>query len=83
MPKRREESNVVEDIVKLARVNAPTTEIADMLSKKTGMSYSTKDVRNRIEKYVEEIHGDEKDVQEYLNGIISDGGDVNVKVTMI
>ena len=59
-------------------MNAPTREIADQLSSETGL-HSTKDIRNRIDKYQDDIHGDEEDINEFFNDIIQEGGNVAAK----
>ena len=38
--------------------------------------FTTIDVRNRINKYNSEIHGDENDINDFFNDIIKDGGNV-------
>ena len=46
--------------------NAPTREIADHVSKSSGQMFTTTDIRNRINKYNSEIHGDENDIDDFL-----------------
>ena len=64
--KQQVEDSVKEDIIKLEKVNAPTREIADHVSKSSGQMFTTTDIRNRINKYNSEIHGDENDIDDFL-----------------
>ena len=59
--------------------NAPTREIADHVSKSSGQMFTTTDIRNRINKYNSEIHGDENDINDFCNDIIKDGDNVAAK----
>ena len=43
-----------------------TREIADHVSKSSGQMFTTTDIRNRINKYNSEIHGDENDIDDFL-----------------
>ena len=63
--KQQVEDSVKEDIIKLGKVNAPTREIADHVSKSSGQMFTTTDIRNRINKYNSEIHGDENDINDF------------------
>ena len=38
--------------------------------------FTTTDIRNRINKYNSEIHGDENDINDFFNDIIKDVGNV-------
>ena len=60
-------------------MNAPTREIAEHVSKSSGQMFTTTDIRNRINKYNSEIHGDENDINDFFNDIIKDGGNVAAK----
>ena len=77
--KQQVEESVKEDIIKLGNVNAPTREIAEHVSKSSGQMFTTTDIRNRINKYNSEIHGDENDINDFFNDIIKDGGNVAAK----
>ena len=77
--KQQVEESVKEDIIKLGKVNAPTREIAEHVSKSSGQMFTTTDIRNRINKYNSEIHGDENDINDFFNDIIKDGGNVAAK----
>ena len=66
--KQQVEESVKEDIIKLGKVNAPTREIAEHVSKSSGQMFTTTDIRNRINKYNSEIHGDENDINDYDDG---------------
>ena len=57
---------VEEDIIKLGKVNAPTWEIADHISASSDQMFTTTDIRNHINKYNSEIHGDENDIDDFL-----------------
>ena len=50
----------------MGKVNAPTWEIADHVSESSDQMFPTIDVRNRINKYNSEIHGDENDIDDFL-----------------
>ena len=60
-------------------MNAPTWEIADYVSESSDQMFTTIDVRNRINKYNSEIHGDENDINDFCNDIIKDGDNVAAK----
>ena len=47
-------------------MNAPTWEIADHVSESSDQMFTTTDIRNRINKYNSEIHGDENDIDDFL-----------------
>ena len=55
--KQQVEDSVKEDIIR---------EIADHVSKSSGQMFTTTDIRNRINKYNSEIHGDENDIDDFL-----------------
>lgn len=77
--KKKFEEEVKKTVVQLGSVNAPTREIASMVSKETGLNYSTKEIRNRLEKYSEDIRSDEQEINDYFHDIIADGGNVCAK----
>ena len=73
------DSEIREDIIKLGRVNAPTCEIADHVSKQSGQHFTTTDIRNRLNKYNAEIHGYESNNNDYFNDLITESGSVLAK----
>ena len=43
------------------------------------MHFTTKDIRNRLDRYHDSINDDQTDINEFFNDIIREGGDVAAK----